>query len=373
MATAARILTVTSVGDVPAADSLSVVRILGYDAVTAKNPDGSHAFTPGERVVYVPEGSRLPESLLRMHGFWQPHPATGEMRGSLSGADGDVIKPVTLRGQLSTGLVWKLPSDLSDLPDMSDVSAHFGITEYVPPVPNELADVAMPLVDARFDYRIARLPTYPDLLAGEEVVVTEKIHGECIQLTWLGDRKVSGAHHDGRIAIATKLMGYRGIVFRDVPETETVGVVRAVRASGLLDAFERAVRSMGMTGGKVRLFAEAAGPGVQRKFHYGAAAPFARAIDIHHDHRWLTEDERAAVFADSSIERVPILWRGIYDEAVIEALRDGACGFGGTLREGVVVTTTGDQKARLTSLGDHVRPCLKTHSERFLRKFGREV
>src|SRR3546814_7759475 len=52
-------------------DRLSVYRVLGYDAVSANQEDGSARFAEGERVIYVPEGSHIPEEMLREHGFWE--------------------------------------------------------------------------------------------------------------------------------------------------------------------------------------------------------------------------------------------------------------------------------------------------------------
>src|SRR3546814_18546439 len=74
MAFGVRILTISSAARVPNSDRLSVYRVLGYDAVSANQEDGSARFAEGERVIYVPEGSHIPEEMLREHGFWGQHP-----------------------------------------------------------------------------------------------------------------------------------------------------------------------------------------------------------------------------------------------------------------------------------------------------------
>src|SRR3546814_18758308 len=56
MAFGVRILTISSAARVPTSDRLSVSRVLGYDAVSANQEDGSALFADGERVIYVPEG-----------------------------------------------------------------------------------------------------------------------------------------------------------------------------------------------------------------------------------------------------------------------------------------------------------------------------
>src|SRR3546814_7102596 len=117
MAFGVRILTISSAARVPNSDRLSVYRVLGYDAVSANQEDGSARFAEGERVIYVPEGSHIPEAMLRAHGFWGQHPQFHREMGMLSGANGELGKPLTLRGQLSTGLLWTLPANPAHLPD----------------------------------------------------------------------------------------------------------------------------------------------------------------------------------------------------------------------------------------------------------------
>ncbi len=372
MAFGVRILTISSAAPVINSDRLSVYRVLGYDAVSANDEDGAPRFAAGERVIYVPEGSHIPEAMLREHGFWGHHPHFDREMGLLSGANGDVVKPLTLRGQLSTGLLWKLPAHLAHLPDTTDVANEFGIVEWIPPVPQELLAVAMPLTSARMSYEIGRLKMYPNLLHDDEVVVTEKLEGECIQMTWLGGDRVEGCHADGHIAITTKGMGSQGLVFRDVAAAADVPILRAVARAGLIDGLKKIVRDLGAEDQKVRLLGEAIGAGV-KKLHYGEATPTARCFDVRMNERWLPEDERAEAFGRADLERAPLLWRGRFDPERIEELRQGQTTLPDKhIREGVVVGSTGEQAKRLTELGDSVRPVLKAHSDAFLKKFGKD-
>ena len=372
MAFAARILTIAAEAGVPNSDRLSVFRVLGYDAVSANEDDGSRRFHAGERVVYVPEGSRIPEALLREHGFWGPNPETGAIQGTLSGPAGDVVKPVTLRGMLSTGLIWKLPAELAHLPEGSEVSDHYGITEWIPPIPDHLLAASMHLSEMRFEYEIGRYKTYQHLLAQDHVVLTEKLEGENIQMVWMGDDRIPGLHAGGAVAITTKGMARQGKVFRDATESEGVPIIRAVRRAALLPAFDTLVDALGARGQRVRLMAEAIGRGV-KKLHYGEATPTARAFDIMVGQRWLPEDERAEALARAGIARVPVLWRGMFDPEVIEHYRQGDTTVGGAhIREGVVINAVGEQDVRFTELNDRARPMLKTHSDPFLKKFGKD-
>lgn len=373
MAISVRILPIVSVGDVPQADRLSVVRVLGFDAVVTKNPDGSHRYAPGDRVVYIPEGSLLPDRVLRDLGFWRIDPETGIETGTLSGPRGAVVKPHVMRKQLTTGIIVDVPEELQHLPDATDVAEHYGIREWIPPVPDALLRIALSFASAKTEYVIPRLKMYPDFFRpGEEVVATEKLEGENLQMTWMGGHRHEGLFGDGRIAVTTKGMGLQGLVFRDVEDARRVPIIRGMEKADLLDRFAFLVRHLGAEGDTVRLFSEAVGAGV-KKLHYDSPVPTARTIDVFVGGRFLTEDERAAAFAAAGMERVPVLYRGGFGMEMVEGLREGRTTIGGKHdREGVVVTAVGDQSLRLTSLGDSIRPSLKYHSDRFLRKFGIE-
>lgn len=371
MAIAVRILPILSVADVPKADRLSVVRILGFDAVVAKLPDGSHRYAPGDRVVYIPEGSLIPDALLRELGFWKVDETTGIETGTLSGPRGSVVKPHVMRKQLTTGIVIDVPPALSHLPDTTDVSEHFGIREWIPPIAESLLRIAMAFGSTKNEYVLARLKMHPDFFKpGEEVVVTEKLEGENLQMTWMAGARHEGLFADGRIAATTKGMGLQGLVFRDVEEAHRVPIIRGMEKADLLDRFAFLVRHLGAEDQTVRLMSEAVGAGV-KKLHYDSPVPTARTLDVFVHGRWLTEDERAAAFLAAGMERAPVLWRGGFDMEVIEPLREGPTTIGGKHdREGFVITSTGDQAMRLSPTGDLIRPSLKYHSDRFLRKFG---
>lgn len=98
------IRTVDDVLDHPNADRLSLLRILGYEAIAAKNEDGSHRFSPGEPICYIPEAALVPEDVLKAKGYWNTEKDVGMLAGKL----GNRVKAMRLRGILSQGLVLKL-------------------------------------------------------------------------------------------------------------------------------------------------------------------------------------------------------------------------------------------------------------------------
>lgn len=368
---AARILRVESMADIPKADRISVARVLGYESVVRRNPDGSHAFEPGERIIYVPEDAIIPDELLQRNGLWGPHHDTGVVQGLLAGPGGRRVRIEIFRKQLSTGLVWKMMPELDHLPDNADVTELLGITKHVDELSEDVLRFARPMPGEPVLYSIPRLKNHPTLLEGDEVVLTEKLEGECLQMTWLGGAVHDEMFHDGRIAVASKGLAMQGLCFRDLPEVRREGVIRAAFNSGFFEKLEALADVLGRDR-SILLVSEAIGPGI-KKLHYGGKAPFARGLDIAVDGVWMDEDAIDALMKRIDIPRAPVLWRGMFDADVIESFREGKTTFDDKhIREGVVIKATGSQQLRETVLGTEVRPVLKVHSDVFQRKLGHD-
>ena len=242
---AARILRVESVSDIPKADRISVVKVLGFESVARRNPDGSHGFAPGERIIYVPEDAIIPDALLQRNGLWGPHHETGVIQGLLAGPGGNRVRIQVFRKQLSTGLVWKMMPELAHLPDNADVTDLLGITKHVDELSEDVLRFARPMPTDPVLYSIPRYKNHPTLLEGDEVVLTEKLEGECLQMTWLGGAVHDEMFHDGRISVASKGLAMQGLCFRDLPETRKEGVIRAAFNSGFFDRLEQLADAIG--------------------------------------------------------------------------------------------------------------------------------
>lgn len=93
---------VKNVRDHPNADRLSLLDINGFTCISAKLEDGSHRYTDGDPVAYIPEGAVLPEWLLKELDFWDEE----NQKGRLNGSAGNRIKAMRLRGILSLGVVF---------------------------------------------------------------------------------------------------------------------------------------------------------------------------------------------------------------------------------------------------------------------------
>jgi hypothetical protein len=100
-----------------------------YKVVTASN----RLYTVGERVLYVPDGCKLPESLLRNLGFWDDF----RQKGLLYGANHNIVQPyyyATKKELFATGVIISMPDgrildkDIQTLENTSYLAEELGIT-----------------------------------------------------------------------------------------------------------------------------------------------------------------------------------------------------------------------------------------------------
>jgi RNA ligase (TIGR02306 family) len=389
------VLRIDDVYDHPNADRLSIIRVRGYEAISAKLDDGSHRFAKGELIAYVPEGAVVTERLLKERGFWNAEKGVG----MLAGSKGDRVKAIKLRGVLSQGLVWKAVTEvpagavfghgdaedertgsfrLKTAAEGDNLADFFGIVKYEEPIPTSMSGKVISVAEARFDYDIENLKNCPDLFQdGEHVVITEKLHGTFCRISYVPRLAArDDLFGDGRIAIASKGLGARGLVFANVEENLTGGnvYVRAL-AAGELERF-RDIADRHYFGRTVHLLGEVFGRGVQ-DLSYGEQSPTFRAFDVYVEGQgFLDEDDKVQFFADVGLTRVPVLGCGPFTRAAMDALVDGQTTLndGANIREGIVITATGSQEKRDAGLGRTFRPILKHVSEAYLtRKGGTEL
>lgn len=368
------------------ADRLSIVKVLGFEAITAKLDDGSHRFQPGDKIVYVPEGAIVPEAVLKERGYWNEEKDIG----MLAGKTGTRVKAIRLRGVLSQGLVWHttpdaITVDLDDLTSSSpmifiqnggeergavpgeDVADFFGITKWEPPIPAGMDGDVIGASEFAYNYDIENFQTYPDFIVAQDVEATEKLHGTNFRISYRPGVKYDDLFGEGDVAITSKGMGAKGLVLTNT-EKNRVGnlYVRMAIELGLIDL----IRAFGVDLGEaVDLFGEIYGVGVQ-DLHYGTSKPSYRAFDMRVNHEFLSPEEKADTLQTLGIEQVPVLYRGPFDLDKLTELRDGQSALGGCIREGIVVTAMGDQTPRQADFGHSLRPILKMVSPDYLTRKG---
>ena len=174
-----KVRTVEAVLPHPNADRLEIAMVGGWKSICRKGE-----LQAGQKVVFFPPDSILPPALAE-------DPPAGRLGVAKYCSllprneqgvrpPGYRVKAARLRGQPSFGLVMALDRSRGDLdwPADTDVAEFYGIEKWEPPLKCEAGDSAPehPWFPKYTD--IEHYANYPTAIAdGEEVVITEKIHG----------------------------------------------------------------------------------------------------------------------------------------------------------------------------------------------------
>lgn len=355
------VVKVASVEHHPNADRLSIVRLegLGYTAISAKLDDGAARYAAGDYVIYIPSASVLPEWLLKKMGFWDE----ANNRGSLAGPSGDRVKPMKLRGIFSEGVLYPVrdrngslyitdgAGDSVKVFAGEDVSKWLDITKYEPPIPTNMAGEVANLSDHTVKYDFERYESVPDIFAATDTVVaTEKLHGTFCAIVF-----VPNLHHaemfgtKNEIIVHSKGLGAQGLAFKNNEANANNLYVRTLR--GLLEKndLEMILRNISEHNENctVAVLGEIYGKGVQ-DLAYNTTTPEFRIFDIRIGRKWFPELLHMSkmgvdLYGIRNLPMVPELYRGPWDLAALQAVRDGKTTIGQQhIREGIVVRTMVD-------------------------------
>ena len=163
----------------PNADSLGSTKVFAYPCIVRLGD-----FQPGDLVAYIPVDAVVPTTEPRFAFLnSNQHTKNGRHR----------VRAMRLRGTFSMGLLVKVEPDLVE---GNDVTEMYGITKYEPPEPmstggeDEKDPGFLPVYTD-----IEGLRRWPDVLKdGEEVVLTEKLHGANGRWLWRENRLWAGSH-----------------------------------------------------------------------------------------------------------------------------------------------------------------------------------
>lgn len=343
----------------PQADALEFITVKGWQVIVQK----ALGLKVGQKVVYFPPDSVLPPELADRLGITKYlSPLPREIDGTRK--PGLRVRAARLRGEPSYGTIdhdvdpsWEVGRDVKDF---------YGVTKFEPPV-RPTDGETLPSVAAFHRYTdIENLRNFPEVLVpGEEVVITEKLHGKNCRF---GLVRVPGEGGD-----TFEFMAGSNDVRRK--EVDAKG-----RPSDFWRPMTEAVRNLlrHLSGGErsVVLFGELYGSGVQdMAYGLGNGAKGFRVFDVAVDGKYLDHDEKKSVLSQFVVEMVPILYRGPFSWEVVEEHTYGpttmcppeAAGrFGG--REGCVVTPVRERYE--PSLGGSGRVILKSISADYLARKG---
>jgi RNA ligase (TIGR02306 family) len=319
-------LTIT---DHPNADALELARVGGFVSCV---PSG--VFKTGDVALYIPEAALVPEKILADMNLLPDDGGPireGKPIGRGSGGRGNRVKAIKLRQQLSQGLVYK-PAGM-DLVEGHDYAEELGIKKWIPEVPMSMDGKAEPVSAIKSNSDPENVKKVMDvLIPGEEVVVSEKIHGSaCI------------IHFDGeRVVASSKNVAKQGLGLID--EKDEHGRSKnlywqVAHKFGLIDKLPQIAQELNAQ--VVTLYGEA---GACQDLKYGRdnGDKFFCAFDIRVDGRFLDFAQFSKLMERYEIEVAPVLYVGPYSPEVVAKHTDGLTVFGNGahIREGVVVKST---------------------------------
>ena len=358
----------------PNADALELAAVGGFRAVVMKG-----RYQTGDWVAYVPEASVLPEWLLKQEGFWNAEKG----KGMLAGSKGNRVKPIKLRGALSEGVCIKPTSVDPDDPSRvvftrtsetgepinsispvvgDNLQEFFGIIKYEPPIPVHMSGECDTMHGWSISFDVENAKKYPDVLIdGEDVAITEKLHGTFCQMGYIPELD--------RFIVASKGLGARGLVFKLNDRNKENLYVRTALAGdySLLEKVRTMAEKLNQP---VYLLGEIFGRGVQ-DLSYGMKEPTFRAFDMYvgqpQKGRYVDFDLFVTNCKNLNIPMVPLLYRGPYSYDIMCKLTDGQenVSDGANIREGVVVKPTTERRDDLIG-----RVLMKHISTKYLTRRG---
>ena len=297
----------------PETTALECARIGDYKIVVRK---GAHK--DGDKVAYIPQDSILPEDLIKELG----------LEGRLAGAKQNRVKAIKLRGQLSQGLVYPMP----DKEIGADVTDELGITKYEPPIPASMEGVVVAATGKTIKYDISSLKRYPDIFKdGQEVVMTEKIHGSwtCLGL------------YEGEPIVTSKGMSSKGLV---LVEEGNEGNLYWQQYAIYKDSLEELASRLKTD--TFYVLGETYGPGVQ-DMHYDLKKRQFRVFDIYvgkpGEGSYLNYADLTEAIKDL-FEAVPVVYTGAYSkDLAYEYANADKSVIANSITEGIVIKPVEEQ------------------------------
>lgn len=300
----ASIQKILDIQPIPGADAIEVATINSWKVVVKKDE-----FAVGDLVVYFEIDSWIPHTLA-------PFLSKGQYPKVYDGIEGERLRTVRLRGQVSQGLIIDLatargyaemlygeghPFEMATFrfdhtPVGTDVSDDLGILKYDPPVSAQLAGISRGAFPSYFpktdEERIQNLTgQWPDLRE-QEYEVTEKLEGSSMSVGVLeGDDRAS----DGDFIVCSRNLNLK--------ETEGNTLWALARKYDI----ERKLREVDPRGGFI-LQGEIVGEGVQGN-HYGIKGQdfYVFAVYDIGMGRYYFPEERRRMCERLGLKHVPVL------------------------------------------------------------------
>ncbi len=376
----------------PNADAIEMAFVGDYVSIVKKGE-----FKTGDLAIYIPEAAIVPQNVLEKMGMWDAENDKGRLAGKL----GNRVKAIRLRGQISQGLIYPLVfrTDVHDMDthvvsdewvltyprgeceaghvikEGDDVAESLGVVKWEPPIPTCMAGEVFAAFGKTLKFDIENIKRYPDVFEdGENVVVTEKLHG-----TWC----CMGYHPEiDHAVITSKGLSEKGLAFKFNEANERNLYIKAFHAltenrQTILDRFADLNDVMELMFCDIDepfyILGEIFGQGVQ-DLHYGITTPEFRVFDIYvgypHNGHYLSQNMITQICVSLNLPMVPVLYTGEFSKEVVDEYTNGKETFSGKethMREGIVIHPA--EERREDALG---RVILKSVSEAYLLRKGKK-
>jgi len=350
----------------PNADRLAIATVKGWKTCIQYDPEtGEAQFKPGDKCIYFPPDSVMPVELSDRLGI------TKYLAPLPKGLDGkrpprNRVRAARLRGVASFGVIMAV-TDNPNWQVGDDVSEFYGITKWEPPEPSIDGDSERPHPRFHTYTEIENWRNFPNIFQeGEEVIITEKVHGKNCRNGYIGTTDKDG------VTVWEFMSGSHGIRRKEIDAHGRKSDFWKV----LTDELKALLKSVSQDEKNVVAFGEVYGSGVQ-DMTYGLEHGHHsyRLFDIAVDGKYMDYDDKVALCQRFGIEMVPILYRGPYSPQIVEELTDGpttvcdpdkAGPFKG--REGVVIAPIVERFS--ADIGGEGRVILKSISVDYLARKG---
>jgi len=279
-------------------DNLDLALVKGWQVIV-----GRDQFKEGDLIVYIPMDALIPSDLADK---WN-------VRNYLGGPEKTIVRCARLRGEMSYGLIMENEGNWGE---GEDVSEHYGITKYIPPVRATAADAAPRDILFPTFTDVENINNFPDsFVDGEEVIVTEKIDGTNCRVGFSIDR-------DGNVDLKAGSMSYKRTMpaLWDLPSNPywypwtTEPVVNLLKYYRRVIEKEFDINSLDIR--NVTLFGETYGGSIRgghKSMDYGTPNNYGfAAYGIEIDNNFIDFEDFNSMCRRFKVQTVPILGRTFF-------------------------------------------------------------
>ena len=322
-------------------DNLALVKLFegGHQVVCNK-----HQWKDGELGVYIVPDSVVNISKPEFSFLVRDANAAGEVR----------IKAKRMRGVWSEGLLVKAPVGSWEGDDLSEM---LGVKRYEPPEPNTPGkglylggEAAKPPEGIFPKYDVESWQRYKHLLVeGEEVIVTEKIHGANARFTFQNDTMYCGSRTEWKKEFSDfSHVTKDSLLSRGVSEEKATEILERLHSKKSpknmwwkLHDSDPSIRAFCKRWQGYVLYGEAYGQVQDLKYGTKPGEVFFAAFDVWCLNKkcFLEYDDAQEMLHICHVTSAPLLYRGPYSEVKMRELVDGKTTLGGAdhVREGIVI------------------------------------